>query len=61
MSKEIREYNLKDESGKVRGKSWLTKQEARIADRQVKEDTNGEWSWNYDPADAAVEEFLNNN
>lgn len=50
----LRQYNLKDEAGKVRGKSWFTKQEARIANKQIKNDSDGEWTWECNPADTAV-------
>jgi hypothetical protein len=54
----LKTYNLRDEQGKIRGKAQFAKQEARIANRQLREDTNGEWD--YTPETAAVEEFLAN-
>jgi hypothetical protein len=62
----ISKHNLIDtRTGEVKGSMELSAQEARKQNKEVVRDSNGgrAWvqsEWDYDPSDAAVEEFLAN-
>lgn len=62
----ISKYNLIDtRTGEVKGSMEHSSQEVRRLNREVVKDSEGgrAWvhsEWDYDPSEAAVEEFLNN-